>query len=128
VERRHRGVAKRFSTSAPAAVAPAATCIRGRWSTAASTGISRLGAGSAPACAAPARGSRAAGPPSNPGIRGRCPTEYRAGRERAPDTLQRLAVYHGKRARRCSATLRKLEHREIPGEFVRRAIQNYAAG
>ncbi len=45
-----------------------------------------------------------------------------------PDTLQRLAVYHGKRARTCSATLRKLEHLEIPGEFVRRAIQNYASG
>lgn len=44
------------------------------------------------------------------------------------DTLQRLAVYHGQRVRACSATLRELEHLRISGGFVRRVIQNSAAG
>jgi hypothetical protein len=98
-------------------------------------------------------GRAAASPPARPGSRGR-PThtfstegrpgsgaprtgcschdpggrEHRTGREGPGDSLQRLAVYHGKGTKACPARSRKRGCRRSSAGLVRRAIQNYAAG
>lgn len=57
-------------------------------------------------------------------LRGR---DHRTGRGGPGDSLQRLAVYHGKGTKACPARSRKRGCRRSSGGLVRRAIQTYAA-